>query len=70
MAALSASRCNPVLAPFYAALKKRNKPNKVALTALMRKLVIHMNHKLKVLATTPSPEETKTATNPQKNLAN
>ena len=50
MAALSASRCNPVLAPFYKALKKREKPSKVALTAVMRKLVIHMNRELKKLA--------------------
>jgi len=51
MAALSASRCNPVLAPFYKGLKKREKPSKVALTAVMRKLVIHMNSELKKLAT-------------------
>ena len=70
MSALCASRCNPVLAPFYAALTKRNKPKKVALTALMRKLVIHMNQKLKVLATTPPAQETKTATKPKKSLAN
>jgi len=70
MSALSASRCNPVLAPFYAALKKRNKPSKVALTAVMRKLVIYMNHKLKVLATTPPAQETKTPTKPKKDLAN
>lgn len=56
MAALSASRCNPILKPFYAALKARNKPGKVALTAVMRKLVVHMNQKLKVLANTPAPE--------------
>ena len=65
MSALSASRCNPVLAPFYAGLKQRNKPGKVALTAVMRKLVIQMNHKLKVLAkTTPTTpaQDTKTTT--------
>jgi len=70
MSALCASRCNPVLAAFYAALKKRNKPKKLALTAVMRKLVIHMNQKLKVLATTPSPQDKKTATKSKKNLAN
>ena len=70
MSALSASRFNPVLAPFYAALKKRNKLSKVALTAVMRKLVIYMNHKLKVLATTPPAQKTKTATKPKKVLAN
>jgi len=70
MSALSASRCNPVLAPFYAALKKRNKPSKLALTALMRKLVIYMNHKLKALATMPPAQGTKNATKPKKVLAN
>jgi len=53
MAALSASRCNPVLALFYQTLKKREKPSKVALTAVMRKLVIHMNSELKKLAAKP-----------------
>lgn len=70
MSALSASRCNPVLAPFYAALKKRNKPSKVALTAVMRKLLTYMNHKLKVLATMPPAQETKIATKPKIILAN
>ena len=70
MSALSASRCNSVLAPFYAGLKNRNKPSKVALTAVMRKLVIYMNHKLKALATTPPVQETKIATKPKKVLAN
>jgi transposase len=70
MSALSASRCNPVLAPFYRALKKRNKLSKVALTAVMRKLVIYMNHQLKALATTPPVPATKTASKPKKVLAN
>lgn len=70
MSALSASRCNPILASFYAALKKRNKVKKLALTALMRKLVVYMNHKLKVLASTPLAQKTKTATKPKKALAN
>lgn len=50
MAALSASRCNPVLAPFSQRLKKHGKPSKVALTAVMRKLLVHMNGELKTLA--------------------
>jgi len=50
MSALSASRCNPILSPFYGGLVKRNKPKKVALTAVMRKMVVHMNHQLKALA--------------------
>jgi transposase len=57
MAALSASRCNPVLAPFYQGLKKREKPSKVALTAVMRKLLIHMNSELKKLAANPPNEK-------------
>lgn len=70
MSALCASRCNSVLAPFYAGLKKRNKPSKVALTAVMRKLVVYMNHKLKVLATTLPAEATKNTPQPKKLLAN
>ncbi len=38
MAALVASRYNPVLKPFYQRLRNAGKPAKVALTALMRKL--------------------------------
>ncbi|HVV73156.1 MAG TPA: IS110 family transposase [Verrucomicrobiae bacterium] len=60
MSALSASRCNPILAAYYQGLKKRNKPSKVALTAVMRKLVIYMNHKLKALAAQPAEPKTKT----------
>lgn len=47
MAALSASRSNPVLKPFYQRLIAKGKPSKVALTAVMRKLIILMNHLLK-----------------------
>jgi transposase len=46
MAALSASQYNPVLAPFYQRLVARGKPKKVALTAVMRKLVEHANRLL------------------------
>jgi len=69
MAALSASRCNPVLAPFYVGLKKRGKPSKLALTAVMRKLLIHMNSKLKKLAAKPVPEKPGTAKKTEKSLA-
>ena len=69
MAALSASRCNPVLAPFYQGLKKREKPAKVALTAVMRKLVIHMNSELKKLAAKPANEKTANSKKPKKSLA-
>jgi transposase len=47
MAALSASRCNHLLKPFYDRLIAAGKPVKVALTAVMRKLIILMNHLLK-----------------------
>jgi len=47
MAALSAARSNPVLNPFYLRLRQAGKPAKVALTAVMRKLIILMNHVLK-----------------------
>ena len=49
MAALSASRHNPVLKELYARLRARGKPGKVALTAVMRRLLIHMNSQLKAL---------------------
>ncbi|OAM86963.1 hypothetical protein AW736_25675 [Termitidicoccus mucosus] len=39
MAALSAARHNPVLCAFYQRLRARGKPVKVALSALMRKLI-------------------------------
>ena len=47
MAALSASRSNHVLKPFYDRLITAGKPGKVALTAVMRKLIVLMNHLLK-----------------------
>jgi transposase len=43
MAGLSASRHNPVLGPFYQRLLKAGKAKKVALTAVMRKLLICLN---------------------------
>lgn len=47
MAALSASRTNHLLKPFHARLIAAGKPAKVALTAVMRKLIVLMNHLLK-----------------------
>jgi len=44
MAALSASKYNPVLREFYQRLVAKGKPKKVALTAVMRKLLCHLNH--------------------------
>lgn len=47
MAALVASRCNPVLRPLYQRLRANGKPAKVALVALMRKLAELANLLLK-----------------------
>lgn len=43
MAALSASRCNPVIRDFYQRLLANGKEKKVALTACMRKLLTILN---------------------------
>ncbi len=43
MAALVASKCNPVIRAFYRRLRAAGKPVKVALTACMRKLLIILN---------------------------
>ena len=43
MAAISAARCNPDMKAFYARLRDAGKPAKVALTAVMRKLVLLAN---------------------------
>lgn len=47
MAAVAASQHNPILRAFYQALIARGKPAKVALTAVMRKLIILLNALLK-----------------------
>lgn len=43
MAAVTASRHNPILAPFYARMIAAGKPPKVALVAVMRRLVVYAN---------------------------
>jgi transposase len=43
MAALSAMRCNPSLKPFAQRLTARGKPCHVVITAVMRKLLRHLN---------------------------
>ena len=53
MSALSAVRFNPVLRAFYQRLIAKGKFPKVALTAVMRKLLIYMNHQLKALTDQP-----------------
>lgn len=47
MAALVAARSNRQLKAFYQRLRAAGKPAKVALTAVMRKLIVLMNHTLK-----------------------
>jgi transposase len=49
MAALVATRHNPILRQFYQRLRAAGKPAKVALTATMRKLLIALNSSLKNL---------------------
>jgi transposase len=56
MAALSAARSNPVLKTFYQRLRNAHKPFKVAITAVMRKLLLHLNSLLQPLClNTPTP---------------
>lgn len=50
MAALTASRCNPFLKAVYQKMIKERKPPKVALTAVMRKMIVYLNALLKPLA--------------------
>ena len=50
MAALSAARCNPVLRTLYKRLRAKGKVAKVALTAVMRRLLIYMNHCIKAIS--------------------
>ena len=49
MAALSASRYNPILKASYQNLLAKGKPKKVALTAIMRKLLIHLNEVVPII---------------------
>ena len=53
MSALSAVRYNAVLRAFYQRLRAKGKLAKVALTAVMRKLLVYMNHQLKLQAAKP-----------------
>jgi transposase len=54
MAALSASRCNPILKAFYQRLRTAGKAHKVALTAVMRKLLVYLNSLLKAIPLIPA----------------
>jgi transposase len=46
MATITAIRCNPVLKEFYQRLKNNGKPAKVAITAVMRKIIVILNQML------------------------
>ena len=52
MAALSAARFNPILSNFYQRLRAKGKPHQLALTAVMRKLLLALNHTLKPIPCT------------------
>jgi transposase len=52
MAALAAARYNPILSRFYQRLRAKGKPHQLALTAVMRKLLLALNHILKPLPCT------------------
>jgi len=47
VATLAATRCNPVLKPFFQRLRAAGKPYKVALVATMRRLLLILNAMLK-----------------------
>jgi transposase len=47
MASISAIRSNPILRRFYQKLRQRNKPPKVVLVAVIRKLAILLNRLLR-----------------------
>ena len=54
MAAFCASRRNPILKAVYQRLRAAGKAHKVALVAVMRKLLIHLNSLLKSLPSSPA----------------
>ncbi|WP_395476963.1 hypothetical protein [Rickettsia endosymbiont of Pantilius tunicatus] len=47
MAAVTSVRCNPAVKPFYKRLVEKGKAKKLALTAVMRKIVIIVNNIVK-----------------------
>lgn len=48
MPAFVAARVNPVMSSYYQGLRARGKPARVALVAVMRKLLIHLNHRARL----------------------
>lgn len=53
MAAHTAASCNPVIAPYVQRLRLRGKPYKCAIVAAMRKLLIHIQSKIKSAQLSP-----------------
>ena len=51
MAALSASSHNPTFKAFYARLRADGKPHKLAIVAVIRKLLVTLNAKVKARQT-------------------
>jgi len=51
MAALSAARYNPTFKNIYQEMKKKGKHSKVALTAVMRRMIVSLNAMVKNNAT-------------------
>ena len=66
MAALVAARHNPVLSGFYEGLLAKGKPGKLALTAVMRKLIMLLNRIARDEAFLPLPGGGKTKKRPSK----
>lgn len=58
MAAVTASRCHPVLHPYYQQLRARGKPAKVALVACMRRLLVLLNSILRTKTPWQAPRPT------------
>jgi transposase len=58
MASLSATRHNEILKAFYGRLVQAGKPKKVALVAVMRKLIIYLNRVLTPKNSVTSPAHT------------
>ena len=54
MAAMAASRGNPVIRPFYQALRARGLPHKSAIMACIRKLLAHLNQRVAQLLPAPT----------------
>jgi transposase len=54
MAALSTTRCNPILQAVYQRLRAAGKAHKVALVAVMRKLLVYLNSLLKSTPSSPA----------------